>query len=253
MALDETLTETSIVNMAHAKLGSKRIDNVETGTDVETIQSRLHYEQTRDALLRSYEWPFATTRIELVADWVTSTAYTTDQYVWEDSVLYKCAVAHTSGTFADDLTAEKWVAYTTRPPHEWDYQYALPADYIRLKKSYLDSAVDLPKERHAIENGLFLTDDEGVQISYIKQVTDVSEFDALFVEILVLQLALKLLHPIAGTGSAALGLKEGLMRELGIVMSKADMISKKETDTGGRSSWNLARHSGINSQPERLW
>lgn len=40
--------------------------------------------------------------------WVTSTAYTVHQVVEEAGSSYICIVAHTSGTFATDLSAAKW-------------------------------------------------------------------------------------------------------------------------------------------------
>ena len=65
MALSETLTETRICNMALGRLGALRIDDVENDSSLQTIQCRLHYEQTRDALLRSHKWRFASAREEL--------------------------------------------------------------------------------------------------------------------------------------------------------------------------------------------
>ncbi len=41
--------------------------------------------------------------------WVTSTAYVVGQAVAKNGYRYKCAIAHTSGQFATDLTAGKWV------------------------------------------------------------------------------------------------------------------------------------------------
>ena len=41
-------------------------------------------------------------------DWVTLTAYEIGDLVHEDGNAYFCLVAHTSGTFATDLTAVKW-------------------------------------------------------------------------------------------------------------------------------------------------
>lgn len=51
------------------------------------------------------------------AAWVTSTAYTTADYVISSSVYYRCLVNHTSGTFATDLAAGKWgtVDYSSFP------------------------------------------------------------------------------------------------------------------------------------------
>ena len=42
-------------------------------------------------------------------DWVTATAYEIADVVWESNILYRCVEEHTSGTFATDLAAEKWI------------------------------------------------------------------------------------------------------------------------------------------------
>jgi hypothetical protein len=42
--------------------------------------------------------------------WVTVTSYSVGDFVQESSTIYYCIVAHTSGTFATDLAAGKWVA-----------------------------------------------------------------------------------------------------------------------------------------------
>lgn len=41
--------------------------------------------------------------------WVTAHAYIVDQAVFNGALLYRCLVAHTSGTFATDLAAAKWL------------------------------------------------------------------------------------------------------------------------------------------------
>lgn len=41
-------------------------------------------------------------------DWATATAYSVNDAVWSNRILYRCLVAHTSGVFADDLAAAKW-------------------------------------------------------------------------------------------------------------------------------------------------
>lgn len=45
-----------------------------------------------------------------VTAWVTATAYYEGQFVTQTAVTYRCLIAHTSGTFATDLAAGKWVA-----------------------------------------------------------------------------------------------------------------------------------------------
>lgn len=42
-------------------------------------------------------------------DWVTATPYSVTDGVWKDNKLYYCQTAHTSGTFATDLAAGKWL------------------------------------------------------------------------------------------------------------------------------------------------
>jgi hypothetical protein len=41
--------------------------------------------------------------------WVTATAYAVNDLVWTGGLGYRCLVAHTSGTFATDLAASRWV------------------------------------------------------------------------------------------------------------------------------------------------
>ena len=61
--------------------------------------------------------------------WITATAYIVGNFVTSSSTTYYCLVAHTSGTFATDLQAGKWVAQTA-------YQIVTPwasADIFNLK------------------------------------------------------------------------------------------------------------------------
>lgn len=45
-------------------------------------------------------------------DWVTLTAYAASDVVEESSNIYVCLTAHTSGTFATDLAANKWMLFS---------------------------------------------------------------------------------------------------------------------------------------------
>lgn len=47
--------------------------------------------------------------------WVTSTAYVVGDLRTESSKTYRCIVAHTSGVFATDLAAGKWLIYSVVP------------------------------------------------------------------------------------------------------------------------------------------
>ena len=107
--------EVDLANQSLGRIGAHQVTlaSVTASTRPEDVQVNLHFDQSRNALLRSYEWPFAKTRLRLVSGWLTDTIYTTDQYVWQSGLLYKCAVAHTSDVFATDLTAVKWTLQST--------------------------------------------------------------------------------------------------------------------------------------------
>ncbi|KKK97169.1 hypothetical protein LCGC14_2655480, partial [marine sediment metagenome] len=64
-------------------------------------------------------------------------------------------------------------------------------------------------------------------------------------------LALKLLGPLAGGDKK---LRDTLQGELTPLLAKAQAVDSDETQVGGRSDWNLARHGGlgITGVPERL-
>lgn len=60
-------SETSICNMALARLGAKRITSL-TDASNEANHCALQYEPVRDALLRSHSWAFALSRASLSED-----------------------------------------------------------------------------------------------------------------------------------------------------------------------------------------
>lgn len=133
----------------------------------------------------------------------------------------------------------KLVLDTKSPDFEWDNQFTLPEDYIRVKSDYQRSSVDLPTQRFAIEGNKYLTDQSDVEIRYIRKVTDPDDFDPLFKEILILQLAMKLINSLAGTGTASL--KQEIKDDLKTLISRARQVCKAETNQGGYSAWNNAR------------
>lgn len=128
---------------------------------------------------------------------------------------------------------------------EWDNQFSLPDDFLRFRSIFEETNSTSRSRRHAIEGLKLLTNLDEVSLLYIKQVTDVAEFDPLYIEVLILQLALKLLPARAGVGAAALTLSTEIKNELRPLLAQVRAIDDNETDVGGRSDWNLARHGGI--------
>jgi hypothetical protein len=186
-------------------------------------------------MLRSYNWNFAVKRLALVGTWVTGTVYTTDQYVWTNSLLYKCAIAHTAGTFATDLAAVKWTLITARPSFGYDYQYSLPSDCLRFVKT------DYDEDEYDVEGKLVVTDEQTLNVEYVYQVTDTTIWDTLFYECFILKLAINLLHPLAGTNVGQM--RQMLESELKEIMTKARLVSSSESKNTGSSTWNDARYS----------
>lgn len=69
-------TTTEVCNLALSEIGAKLLVDFATDTSEEARACRLHYAQTRDALLRRHQWNFAQTRADLdqaadtpISDW----------------------------------------------------------------------------------------------------------------------------------------------------------------------------------------
>jgi len=244
-------TKTDICNLALSRIGAKAITQaqIDADTDPRAQHCNRHYEQTRDSLQRSHWWRFARVRIRLASVWATAKAYTTDQYALNDDVWYKCLLAHTSVTTTNEPpNATYWTTLSASdytPENEWDFMFNLPADFLRFRSIYEETDSTSRSRRHAIERLILFTNLSEISLRYIKQVTDVSLFDPLYTEVLVLSLALKLAPPLAGVGTAGQNLLSELKLELEPLMAQVRAVDDNETDIGGRSDWNLARHGGL--------
>lgn len=132
---------------------------------------------------------------------------------------------------------------STSPLFEFDNQFDLPSDFERLKSIYGDSSRPLENTRRsfAIEGDKILTNESAVDLRYIKLVSDVTKFDSLFEEVLVLTLALKLVPPLAG---GAPKLQEKIQTKLVPLMRKVRTLDRQETNNRGRNDqpiWNDQR------------
>lgn len=78
------------------------------------------------------------------------------------------------------------------PAFGFNYQYQLPTDCIRVKSVNADEYNDIGSDRFKIEGRKILTDDDSVDLSYIKYPETVSVLDASFIEAFVYLLASKL-------------------------------------------------------------
>ena len=262
-----TLTAEGLCNMALDRIGATPMATGDLAAKVtdEAKQCDRHYEQTRDALLRSHTWRFASLWVELVIDEEADSGTSTDDtnttlkfydtgqawtinehassYLWitggtgSDQIR---TIASNTATYLvpsvafttvpdDTSTYEIWENY---PPYPWDYQYDLPSDFLRFAKTY-------PlHELFEIDGAVLKTNQTAVTINYIKQVTDPSDFDPLFVEALVLSLAAKLCMPLLHDKAMADRLRE----ELPGVIARARLVNLKESKTRPTEpTWNESR------------
>jgi len=128
-------------------------------------------------------------------------------------------------------------ANSTTPAFEYDYQYDLPADCLRVVELYdSDSTFQLEGRR-------LLVNDETASIVYIRKVTDPTEFDSMFIKVLATALAVELVMPL----TKGQPLRDRVAGELAQMLSGARLANLVETNTTGRDdmqTWNDARTEG---------
>ncbi len=130
------------------------------------------------------------------------------------------------------------------PPFEWDNQFDLPNDFLVLRSIYDNTLVDNARSSFAIEGQAILTNDSTMEIRYVKKVTDTTKFSPLFTEVLILQLELKLVGPLAGMGSTGRGIKDDIRKTLKPFMKQVRANNRQEIDGKGRADnfpWNDIR------------
>ena len=179
-------SDTEIANMALLRFGNGQISSLTEGTEA-ADRLNLVYANSRDSVLRAHPWNFAIRRATLA------------------------------------LSA-------TTPNHEYTYQHALPSDPYCLKvirtewdaNGFLGSAVYGFPGVHGISapvayriEGRFLMCNETVaRIEYIARITDVSQYDELFVDVLAQRLAAEVCVSFTGNQSMAKGLWDVYVNKL---------------------------------------
>ena len=327
MALPDCKTD--ICNMALGRIGHKQtteaLITADPCIDPTAIQCNLLYEQTRDALLRSYWWRFAGERIDLAVvtngdfahwtsddpdDWTATEAGTDDVsqvgagegyggtgtkkcniYSAADGtgvqiaqtittvvgLEYKFSInidtitagelavenlpEPTDGDTDWDSTGVKTVTFTADatsfslvikgytaaatditfdsisvvvvPEFEWSYGYTLPSDFLAMRSIWGENQ---SKENtiysYALEGDLLLSNENSMKIRYTKREVTVNNFDPLFIEVLVLSLAVKLCMAIGQDDKMYRDLREELYGRKGL-MSRVRAMDKQEQNTKG--------------------
>jgi hypothetical protein len=115
------------------------------------------------------------------------------------------------------------------PDFEFYYSYSLPSDCIRVLK------VNDFTSNFKIEMNKLLSDDDGIELIYIYDATDPTQFDTLFTSIFVLKLAMEMSYNITGA-TFAYG---ALQSEFNQLKREAKLFDAQEgiPDTWGDGDW----------------
>lgn len=206
---------TDIANLALDLLSAGTVtDIVDPSTPTEELLARW-YDHSRRKVLRSHSWNCATKRIALAAD-------------------------------SED------------PDFGYDSQYQLPADFVRLltvNDSTYTRDNPAPSDLYKLESNKILTsnlfESSGqLNLIYIYDLTDVSQMDALLVDLIAYELALGIAYKVTD-GESSVGRIESLRKTAGTLARAVDGQESPPTILR-RSRAVAARRGGSSSTSNRV-
>ena len=263
-------SEIDTANQSLLRLGDKSglITLANFATNPVGVKANLLFPQTRNSLLRSFEWYWASTRTDLVLiNTLTLDAAPTPANFAVGAILTgtdsgaTCAVlevtsgtvyvvAYLTGTFTDgeeisdnativnSLTcAAGYPVIAEDVPNDthWEHQYQLPTDFLRKVSEHHG----YHRHHFSIEGRRLYSNHDEFRLHYIRCIPNPDDWDALFKEFFVLQLALKLLPAIGGVSTPTLNAE--LQGELRVARAYARTVCAAETNNSGNSAWVNAR------------
>ena len=152
-------SEVEIVNSALARIGEDPITSLTENRRAARFANR-QYPLARDALIRSYRWNFAIKRVTLAPEATAPVSGFTNKFMFPPDAL------KIIGIFDED----------------------------ELQQNYTASRIP-----HKVEGRFILTDDDTLPLIYIARITNVADFDALFVDTFAWRLAIDLSYPLTTT------------------------------------------------------
>lgn len=143
------------------------------------------------------------------------------------------------------LEATKWKCASKRaeltqledaPLFDWDYQYQLPADYIRM----IAAKDNIP---YLIEGDKLLSDEEEVFIRYVYRLTTTGSYHPTLIEAMAARLASELAIPL----KASPALRASMFQEFQLILTTAEVINafddQLDEQVQKQDSWHVARRS----------
>lgn len=193
-------TKVQICNLALSHIGQHSIQSLDEATKLAQY-CNLHFDNTRDAVLRDHAWGFAKKRLTL--------ALTGDTYSgWDYAYAYPddCLVAHEIFDLTGSVTGTAYDPDTDT--------------YYSTGKVEFEVSVN-----NALSQKIILTNKESAELMYTARVTNVGLFDPLFVDALSYALALKLVQPL----KADTALRQELSNSYVRLVERAKAVSANET------------------------
>jgi hypothetical protein len=133
------------------------------------------------------------------------------------------------------ITRVELAADSTQPISEWDNQFPLPSDCLRVIGTDL-----LPDDSWHVEGRNLMANTDTVIITYVKQITDVTKFTPGFAEALSAKLAADLSYALSQSSS----LRATLVQEAERAIMRARSFDAQESqgDRVYADSWLNARN-----------
>ena len=100
------------------------------------------------------------------------------------------------------ITRTSLAQLSDTPSYGFAYQYSLPTNPYCLRVLAMEYEDYIFKvENYSTQGRVLLTDQSSAKILYVAKITDTTQFDALFVDVLTAKLALDLCYPITNSVS----------------------------------------------------
>lgn len=143
-------------------------------------------------------------------------------------------------------------ASATDPAFGYEAQYPLPTDFIRLNSIVDTDGYPISSESYEIENGaiLYNADSGQLRLKYVYDILDVAKFDALFVDLLAIDLAMAIAFKVTSSNTDVQRLTE--LRKQRAAMSKSIDGQERPPQRRQVSRTRNARLSGLSSTPHRV-
>lgn len=143
-------------------------------------------------------------------------------------------------------------ASSADPEFGYEAKYPLPTNFLRLNSIVDADGYPISSEQYEVEDGhiLYNADNGQLRLKYVYDITDVAKFDALFVDLLAIDLALAVAFKITASNTDVSRLQE--LRKMRAAMSKSIDGQERPPQRRQVSRARNARLSSLSTSPHRV-